>query len=168
MSVGNSNKENDKNEDKVIRYLEFSLGEELYAIPLLKVREVIARPETTPVPFTPKHFLGIMNLRGQVISVLDLRDKLVIKNKNDTKETAVIIVDMDPIFLGVVVDSVNSVLTLKTSEINVTPTIESDKKTDYISGIYQKEGVLVLLLDIASALDIEDKKAISQSIKQAG
>ena len=64
------------------RFLEFTLGSEDYAIPLLSVREVISVPETTPIPKAPTHFLGIMNLRGQVISVVDLRTKLKIKSKD--------------------------------------------------------------------------------------
>ena len=67
------------------RYLSFSLGSEDYAIPLLSVKEVIAVPEITPIPFTPSHFLGIMNLRGQVISIIDLRSKLGIKTKRERR-----------------------------------------------------------------------------------
>lgn len=154
----------DTGTEELSSYLEFSLGDELYAIPLLKVREVIARPETTPVPFTPNHFKGIMNLRGQVISVIDLRDKLGIANKQDSEETAVIIVDLEPIFLGVVVDSVNSVLNIKMTTVNETPQIESSKNSDYIEGVFRRDDSLILLLDIASVLDVEDKKAIETSM----
>tara|TARA_Y100000817_G_C16773446_1_gene507193 strand:+ start:15 stop:545 length:531 start_codon:yes stop_codon:yes gene_type:complete len=159
-------------EENTERYLEFSLGEEVYAMPLLKVREVIAMPETTPVPFTPDHFLGIMNLRGQVISVIDLRDKLKIKTnvkiEDEESEIAVIIIDLDPIFLGVVVDSVNSVLTVETGNVNPTPQIESSRNADYITGVYRKNNNLILLLDVARVLDLEDKKAIDQSLEIAG
>lgn len=103
-------------QDEVNRYLNFSLGEEEFAIPLLSVKEVIAVPETTPIPHTPPHFLGIMNLRGQVISVIDLRKKFSINTKN-TEETSVIILDLKNHFLGVVVDSVTSVLAIKNSDI---------------------------------------------------
>ena len=160
-------------EDTIVRYLEFSLGEEFYAVPLLKVREVIAMPETTPVPFTPKHFLGIMNLRGQVISVIDLRDKMGIQKSdkpgvNADDENAVIIVDLNPIFLGVVVDSVNNVLTVDTNHVNETPQIESQKNTDYIDGVYRKDNELILLLNVGKVLDVEDHQAISQSTGKVG
>ena len=91
------------------RYLCFSLGEETFAIPLLSVREVIAVPEITRVPQTPAHFMGIMNLRGQVISILDLRTKMGIKVQK-TSETPVIICDLSPLCVGVVVDSIQAVL----------------------------------------------------------
>ena len=81
------------------RFLCFSLGAEEYAIPLLVVREVIAMPEYTPVPYTPPYFLGIMNLRGQVISVMDLRQKLGLKPRSDA-ETTVIICDLNGISLA--------------------------------------------------------------------
>ena len=68
------------------RYLEFNLGEEKFAVPLLSVKEVIAVPETTKVPFTPEYFLGIMNLRGQVLSVIDLRNRMSITEKQDEKK----------------------------------------------------------------------------------
>src|SRR5258708_2612365 len=118
-------------EDKLGRYLSFSLGKEEYAIPLLKVKEVIAVPDTTPVPFTPAHFLGMMNLRGQVISVVDLRLKLGMKKVDRTEETAVIIIDLDPIFLGIVVDSVNKVLNLTEGEISNPPELLDKKNGDY-------------------------------------
>jgi purine-binding chemotaxis protein CheW len=147
------------------RYLCFSLGSEEFAIPLLSVKEVIAVPDVTPVPFTPTHFLGIMNLRGQVISVLDLRQKFGIK-PNNSNETAVIICDLDPLCIGVVVDSINSVLAPASADISDKPDIQSDKSTEYILGVYRKDKRLVLFLDISKTLSVEDKKATLKGAKQ--
>lgn len=99
------------------RLLAFSLCKEEYAMPLLKVKEVIANQEITHVPYTPLHFKGILNLRGQVISVIDLRLKLNMSEANMSDETAIIILDIHPLCLGVIVDSVNSVLTVQDSEL---------------------------------------------------
>ncbi|MCK6597882.1 MAG: chemotaxis protein CheW [Bdellovibrionaceae bacterium] len=153
-------------QDEVNRYLNFSLGEEEFAIPLLSVKEVIAVPETTPISHTPPHFLGIMNLRGQVISVIDLRKKFSINTKN-TEETSVIILDLKNHFLGVVVDSVTSVLAIKNSDILEKPMIESSKSTEYITGVFRKNEHLVLLLDIFKTLSQEDKSVISKSATKA-
>ena len=142
------------------RYISFSLGKEEYAIPLLDVREVIAVPETTPVPFTPPHFMGIMNLRGQVISVIDLRTKLGIKPVAGP-ETAVIICDIGNTCLGVLVDSINSVVSPDEGQLSSKPEIESQKSTDYISAVYRKTDRLVLIIDLKKALNGEDRKAIS-------
>lgn len=148
------------------RYLSFSLGAEKYAIPLLCVKEVIAVPDITAIPFTPLHFLGIMNLRGQVISVMDFRIKFGIKIV-PSAETAVIICDLNPLCLGVVVDSIDCVLAPKESELSDKPEIQSNKATDYITGVYRREKDLVLLLDIAKAMDVEDLRAIAKQSQTA-
>lgn len=137
------------------RYLHFSLGKEDYAIPLLAVREVIAVPEITKIPNTPPHFLGIMNLRGRIISVIDLRLKLGIK-PTENKDACVIICDFGSLVIGVVIDSVNSVLTLQAGDISPKPQIESSKKTDYILGVTKRDEKLILLCDIAKTLDLQD------------
>lgn len=144
------------------RYLSFSLGHEEYAIPVLEVREVIAMIETTSVPYLPPYMLGIMNLRGQIISILDLRKKFNIK-PSETAETAVIICDLGALSVGIVVDSVNSVLAVKPSEIAAKPEIENGKKTDFITGVYRKEKKLVLLINIAKALSLEDHNAVAKA-----
>ncbi len=148
------------------RFIEFSLGSEDYAIPLLMVREVISVPETTPIPKSPSHFLGIMNLRGQVISVVDLRKKLKIEAKQD-KEEAVIIVDIGGMNIGVVVDSINKVLAFSSEEVSDMPEVENQLNTQYIYGVYKKENSLTVLLDIAKVLDLKDLEAISGSKRAA-
>lgn len=148
------------------RFLCFSLGEEDYAIPLLSVREVIAIPDTTKIPGTPSYFLGIMNLRGQVISVLDLRSKFQIKPKQGA-ETAVIICDLSPLCIGVVVDSINFVFTPNAEETSPKPELQGSKNADAIIGVYRKEQNLVLFLDIMKALNVEDHSALKQVTKKA-
>lgn len=154
--------ENENQFDGGERFLSFSLGQEEYAIPLLSVKEVIALPEITPVPQTPPHFLGIMNLRGQVISVMDLRAKLSIK-PNTSGETAIIICDLKPNSVGVVVDAINSVLSPSRQEISDKPEIKSQRNTEYIKGVFRHQEKLILLLDIGRTLDLSDQRAIAQS-----
>lgn len=148
------------------RYLSFSLGNERFAIPLLSVKEVIAIPEVTPIPFTPAHFKGIMNLRGQVISIIDLRQKMNIKSQ-PTAESAVVICDLSPLCLGVIVDSVDSVLSLEENEIKPRPDIESKQNVDYIIGVVEREKRLVLLLEIARALSVDDMRSIASQKQKA-
>lgn len=148
------------------RFIEFSLGKEDYAIPLLMVREVISVPDTTPIPKSPPHFLGIMNLRGQVISVVDLRKKLKVDTKQDNEE-AVIIVDIGGMNIGVVVDSINKVLAFSSEEVSEMPEVENQLNTHYIFGVYKKENSLTILLDIAKVLDLKDLEAINGSKKAA-
>lgn len=148
------------------RFIEFSLGAEDYAIPLLMVREVISVPDTTPIPKSPPHFLGIMNLRGQVISIVDLRKKLKVDVKTN-KEEAVIIVDIGGMNIGVVVDSINKVLAFSSEDVSEMPEVESQNNTQYIFGVYKKEHSLTILLDIAKVLDLKDMEAISGSKRAA-
>ena len=150
------------------RFLAFSLNDEEYAIPLLHVKEVIAIPEVTPIPYTPPHFLGIMNLRGQVISIVDLRLKFKMKKAERTAETTVVICDFDSFCLGVVVDSVNSVLALTESDIAAKPEIESTINSSYITGVTKKDKKLVVLLDLAKALSVEDRQALDKASQQGG
>ena len=147
-------------------YLRFSLHNECFAMPLLLVKEVIAYPEITAIPNTPKHFLGIMNLRGQIISIIDLRDKLNIKN-DFNPETTVIICDLKSCTIGIVVDSVDSVLNLKQSEIKQTPEIQGPVSSEYINGIVTLDQRLILLIDVMKALDLKDKEIAAMNTGKA-
>ena len=145
------------------RYLSFSLGKEGYAIPLLSVKEVIAVPEITSIPFTPPHFLGIMNLRGQVISIIDFRTKLGIKPEGGA-ETSVIICDLAPLVIGVVVDSINAVVSPTVQDISDRPDVQSSRNTDYITGVIHRDKALILLLDIGKALGVEDLRLAAKQL----
>ncbi|MBC7533903.1 MAG: purine-binding chemotaxis protein CheW [Oligoflexus sp.] len=147
------------------RFLVFNLNDESYAVPLLKVREVIAQTEITPVPYTPAHFKGVMNLRGQVISVIDMRLKFKMKAKDASGETAIIILDLSPVSLGVVVDSVTSVVALNEDQISPSPEIESSISTDYITGIVRMDGKLILILEIEKTLSLDDLSSMRKHIK---
>ena len=147
------------------RFIEFTLGAHDYAIPLSMVREVISVPDTTPIPMSPAHFLGFMNLRGQVISIVDLRLKLKVETSKDIEE-AVIIVDIAGMNIGDVVDSINKVLAFSSEEVTEVPEVEGDNHSQYTFGIFKKEHSQTTLLDIAKVLDLKDMEAIS-GIKRA-
>ena len=140
------------------RFLIFSLNLEQYAVPLLKVKEVIALTEITPVPYSPPHFKGIMNLRGQVISVVDLRLKLKMSQAQVSQETAIIILDLGYLSLGIIVDSVESVLAVANGEVQPPPDV-GGANTSYIKGVVRKDKKLILLLEIEHVLSVEDLKA---------
>jgi purine-binding chemotaxis protein CheW len=153
--MSDENQKQDINTDISDRYLCFNLGTEEFAIPLLAVREVIGVPEITRVPQAPNYFLGITNLRGQIISVLDLRQKLGIKSTN-TSETTVIICDFGTFCLGSVVDSVNKVLSPEEKDLGPKPTMTESKANTHIMGVINQDDKIILRLDIAKALDAQD------------
>jgi purine-binding chemotaxis protein CheW len=147
------------------RYICFNLGEEEFAIPLLSVREVIRLPEVTKVPQTPPYFLGIMNLRGSVISVMDLRLKMGVKS-NQSGEATVIILDLGDYSLGVLVDKVNSVVMVDEKTLSQKPELGSSPMAEAIRGVFRKDNNLTLILDIAKALSVEDHTAASKKFTE--
>ena len=147
------------------KYLEFSLGSENYAIPLLRVKEVIPVPQTTVVPNSPNYFKGIMNLRGLIISIIDLRSKLgITSKKNEHVEEAVIIVDVDGFNIGLIVDSINHVLSFSMDKVAEIPEVKSQINAHYIMGVYRSENKLTVLLDLKGILSFAE---LSKMTKKA-
>ncbi len=153
-------------DERHARILCFSIGQEEFGMPLLDVKEVIALPEVTPIPYTPTYFLGIMNLRGNVISIFDLRVKFNIKTQK-TLETSVIICDFGTTCIGVVVDSVSAVLSPKPNEISAKPEIQSSKASDYITSVLRRDQRLIVLLDMKKTLGDEDFATANKMSKAA-
>jgi len=147
------------------RFLAFTLSGEHYGIPLLKVKEVIELTKITPLPYAPNYFKGIMNLRGQVISVVDLRLKFKMSKAEIGSQSAIVILDLSPLCLGVIVDSINCVLATERSEIQARPDVESQVKSDYILGVIRSNQDLVLLLDVERTLNAEDFRTIESQTK---
>ena len=144
------------------RYLEFSMGTQLFAVPILMVREVISVPEVTKISGAPNYFDGLMNLRGQIITVIDLRTKMGLKTEDSSSEEAVIVLMLDSFCFGIKVDSINRVLTFLATEVSNVPELSLQIKADYINGIYQKKDELVVLLNISKVLNISDKNLMQQ------
>jgi purine-binding chemotaxis protein CheW len=133
------------------RYLEFFLGGESYAVELLKVKEVITPPEMTPIPKAPAYVCGLMNLRGLVLTVIDLRKKLSIVPLKDTSQNAVIIFDLEDRMIGVVVDSIQKVLNLPDEAIKPVP--DNEGASLFFKGILQNENKLSMWIDPQALLD---------------
>lgn len=162
MKLINSNDGTSQHKEE-ITFLEFDLGTESYGVKLLSVKEVITVPETTPLPNGPTHFNGIMNLRGQIISIVDLRKKLGIKSKEGRSEEAVVIVDFENVSVGLVVDSINKVLSFGIDELVEIPEILSQVNSQYIHGVYRGEDKLTLVLDLGKIFNLEELKILSQN-----
>lgn len=153
--------EQDKINDN--RYLSFSLGAEQYGIPLLKAQEVVGLLGTTPVPFAPAYFRGLMNLHGRIISVIDLRMKFRIAVGEKTSDTSIIVLDMGSYSMGVIVDSVNEVYTVTEDEVKPTPEVEGSVKVDFITGVIHRDEGLILLVDISKTLTLEDLEVLKRN-----
>lgn len=138
------------------KYLTFGLGSEEYGLEILKVKEIIGIMNITSVPQTPKYVKGVINLRGKVIPVIDLRLKFGMDIMEYNDRTCIIVVDIaktaKKTVMGIVVDSVSEVLNIKGEEIEDTPTFGVKLDTDYILGMAKVKGGVKILLDIDKVL----------------
>ncbi len=141
---------------KAGKYLTFSLEDEEYGIGILKVKEIIGMMPITSVPRTPEFVKGVINLRGKVIPVIDLRLKFSMESIDYSDRTCIIVVEIDSdsetVLIGIVVDSVSEVLNIKAEEVEEAPTFGSKLDTDYIQGMAKMEGGVKILLNIDKVL----------------
>lgn len=153
--------------DKEGKYLTFSLADEEYGIGILKIKEIIGMMPITSVPQTPDFVKGVINLRGKVIPVLDLRLRFSIEAMDYTERTCIVVVEIagpaGNVMIGIVVDSVSEVLNIKGEDIEETPTFGGKLNTDYILGMAKVEGGVKILLDIDKVLSQEEISAIEEA-----
>jgi purine-binding chemotaxis protein CheW len=142
--------------DREGKYLTFTLDREEYGIGILKIKEIIGMMPVTAVPQTPEYVKGVINLRGKVIPVVDLRLRFGMDSMEYNERTCIIVVEINGqsgnVLIGTVVDSVSEVLNIKGKDIEDTPTFGSKLNTDYILGMAKMEGGVKILLDIDRVL----------------
>jgi len=153
--------------DREGKYLTFSLADEEYGIGILKIREIIGMMPITSVPQTPAFVKGVINLRGKVIPVLDLRLRFGMQEIEYTDRTCIIVVEIagaaGKIQIGSVVDSVSEVLNIKGEDIENTPTFGASLDTEYILGMAKMEGGVKILLDIDKVLSEGEITALEKA-----
>jgi purine-binding chemotaxis protein CheW len=149
------------------KYLTFRLAEEDYGIPLLQVKEIIGMMPVTAVPRTPEHVKGVINLRGQVIPVSDLRLRFGIDGIAYNDRTCIIVVEIQgtetTTRMGVIVDAVSEVLNVREDEIEPAPSFGAQVRTDYILGMANMEESVKILLDIDRVFDPEDVAVLEKA-----
>ena len=138
------------------KFLTFQLQEEEYGLEILKVREIIGIMAITTVPQTPDHVKGVINLRGEVIPVIDLRLKFRLTEGEYDRRTCIIVVDVNGVMMGIVVDTVSEVMDIETVDIEATPSFGTTLNTDYILGMGKVKGKVKILLDISKVLTSEE------------
>jgi len=154
--------------DRGGKYLTFSLADEEYGIGILKVREIIGMMPITPVPQTPAFVKGVVNLRGKVIPVVDLRLKFGMQTTGYTERTCIIVVEIMSdngwIMMGIVVDSVSEVIHIRNDDIEDTPTFGAKLNTDYILGMAKTSEGVKILLDIDRVLSSQELAILDQAV----
>lgn len=151
------------------RYLCFSMDKKRFATPLLSVKEVVGNQEATPIPHTPPYFRGVINLRGTVISIIDLRSRLKIAPCASGSETTIMILDVGQTPVGVVVDSVDCVSVYEKNDIEPAPSADFGLRADFLSGVAKSENSLTLILNLSALFGADDLKIIQaqQTVKAA-
>ena len=146
------------------KYLTFMIGREEYGLPVLKVREIIKVMDITHVPQVAAHVLGVINLRGKVIPVIDLRRKFGFPEQAHTERTCIIVAEVElaqaKVMMGVVVDAVSEVVNVLASEVDSAPDFGGHDETDYILGLAKVKGSVKILLDLDRVLGSDGPLAI--------
>lgn len=142
--------------EKEGKYLTFTLASEDYGIGILKIKEIIGMMPITKVPRCPEFIKGVINLRGKVIPVMDLRMRFAVDAAEYTERTCIVVVEVDSgsgnLMVGLIVDSVSEVLNIKSDDIEETPGFGTRVNTDYILGMAKMSGGVKILLDIDTVL----------------
>ncbi len=164
-----ANEDSIMNEEKneIVQYLSFRLDDNIFAFNVLKTREVLFYTKITPIPCTPPYVAGVLNLRGSVVSVVDLRSKFGMKSAAITQDTAIIIVETmlenDLVVLGALVDAVKGVLSFEADQIEPPPKIGIKLNLDLISGIGKRNDDFVIILNIDKVFSEEEITLIREA-----
>jgi len=154
-------------DDRAGKYLTFKLAGEEYGLEILKVKEIIGIMDITKVPRTPNFVRGVINLRGKVIPVIDLRTKFGLEKMEDTDETCIIVVEIAlneiPMQTGILVDTVSEVLDIHGESIEDVPQFGKGIETDFILGMAKSKGDVKILLNIEEVLTAEDLVMLSRA-----
>lgn len=151
------------------KYLTFKLAEEEYGLAILKVQEIIQMQAVTKVPRTPENVRGVINLRGKVIPVIDLRRKFGFEAAKDTAKTCIIVVQISQgdgiVVMGIIIDEVKEVLDIRAENIEETPSFGANIDTEFIMGMGKIGTNVKILLDIDKVMSAQELSAIKKSVQ---
>ncbi len=146
---------------EVLQLVTFRLGKEEFSLDILSVQEIIRHMELTRVPKTPDFVDGVINLRGKVIPVLDLRKRFGLGSDEMTNETRIIVVEVASKTVGLKVDAVSEVLRLPADRVEAPPEMVTGVESEYIKGVGKLDGRLLILLDVEKVLSRNEKEALT-------
>ena len=150
----------DRADAELRQFISFSVGEEEYGLELLRVKEVIRVREITWLPRAPSFVKGIINLRGDVIPIVDLRDKFGLPPREATTATRVIVVEVEGRLMGMVVDSASQVVRIPADQIDPPPPVIGGISQDFITGVGKLDDTLIILLSVDAVLTREERHAL--------
>lgn len=137
---------------QTLQWVTFRLGDETFAINVMQVQEVLRMTEIAPVPGAPDFVLGIINLRGNVVTVIDTRCRIGLPSRDFDDDTRIVIIEAGSQVVGIVVDSVAEVMYVNESEIEAAPAVGSDESSKYIQGVVSRDNSITILMDLNKLL----------------
>lgn len=149
--------------DTMLQWVTFRLENETYGINVMQVQEVLRYTEIAPVPGAPPYVLGIINLRGNVVTVIDTRHRFGLPQTDITDNTRVVIIEADNHVVGILVDAVAEVVYLRRSEIELAPNVSNDESSKFIQGVCHKNNELLILVDLDKLLTDEEWAEMSEA-----
>jgi len=144
------------------RYLTFFLGEEQYGIAIDRIKEIIAIMKVTNVPKTPEYMRGVINLRGSIIPVVDTRLRFGMETKDEDMHTAIVIVEVDKVNVGFIVDRVEEVASIDSANLSEPPRFGNNIDTDFICSMAQMEENVVMILDVLKLFEADELIGLEQ------
>ena len=144
------------------RYLTFFLGEEQYGIAIDRIKEIIAIMKVTNVPKTPEYMRGVINLRGSIIPVVDTRLRFGMETKAEDMHTAIVIVEVDKVNIGFIVDRVEEVASIDSSKLSEPPKFGNSIDTDFICSMAQMDENVVMILDVLKLFEADELISLEQ------
>ena len=146
---------------ELLQLVSFNIGSEEFGVDILKVQEINRMVEITRVPQAPHYVEGVINLRGKVIPIVDLRKRFNMEDKEYDKNTRIVVVDISGNIMGMVVDSVSEVLRLPANTIEPPPEIVASINSEYIKGVAKLEDRLLIFLDLSKVIDVNEMSGVT-------
>ncbi|MCL6414487.1 chemotaxis protein CheW [Aestuariirhabdus sp. Z084] len=143
-------------DDPILQWVTFRLDDETYGINVMQVQEVLRYTEIAPVPGAPQYVLGIINLRGNVVTVIDTRQRFGLPQADITENTRIVIIEAEKQVVGILVDAVAEVVYLRQSEIETAPNVGNDESAKFIQGVCNKNGELLILVELDKMMSDEE------------
>ncbi|MGH1472203.1 MAG: chemotaxis protein CheW [Cellvibrionaceae bacterium] len=143
-------------DDPTLQWVTFKLAGEIYGINVMQVQEVLRYSEIAPVPGAPAYVLGIINLRGNVVTVIDTRHRFGLPSEEVSENTRIVIIEAEKHVIGILVDSVAEVVYLKQSEIETAPNVGTEDNAKFIQGVCHKNNQLLILIELDKLLSDDE------------
>lgn len=142
--------------DALLQWVTFRLDNESYGVNVMLVQEVLRMTEIAAVPGAPDYVLGIINLRGNVVTVIDTRKRFALGPREVDDATRIVIIEINKQVIGIMVDSVAEVVDLRMSEIETAPSVGNDESSKFIQGVASRDGELLILVDLNKLLSADE------------